>query len=83
MDFSEALKALKEGCAVRRPEWVGYLKAQFPDEHSANNQPYLYALCRAGERVPAHVNNLDMFADDWIVLTKAEESRVHALVNAK
>jgi len=66
--FSYALEALKNGGKVKRPHWVGYLQLQVPDEHSKMNRPYLYAVCKDGEIVPAVINNLDLLADDWEVV---------------
>lgn len=65
MDFSEALKFLKSGFKVKRPEWVGCLQLQRPDENSKMNQPYIYATCKGGQIVPAALNMLDVMAEDW------------------
>jgi len=66
MDFSEALRALKDGKRIKRPEWAGYLSLQVPDAHSKMNRPYVFATCKGGEVVPAVINMLDMMADDWL-----------------
>lgn len=68
MDFSEALVHLKIAAKIKRPEWGGYLILQNPDEQSKMNRPYIYAVCRGGEVVPAVLNNLDLMADDWEVV---------------
>ena len=65
MDFSNALRAMKEGKKVRRHSWGGHLAMQVPDENSKMNRPYLYAVCVGGEVVPALINDLDMMAEDW------------------
>lgn len=86
MNFSEALVELKAGKALTRQGWNGtgmFIKAQFPDENSANTRPYLFILCPAGstkqfnqdglknekdERIPWLCSQTDMFADDWILV---------------
>lgn len=65
MDFSQAFSALKSGSKIKRPSWAGYLILQVPDEHSKMNRPYIYAVCKDGEVVPAVLNNLDLMAEDW------------------
>lgn len=65
MNFSIALEWLKLGKRVKRPSWAGYLVIQRPDENSKMNRPYIYAVCKDGEVVPAVINMLDMMAEDW------------------
>ena len=67
MDFSSALLELKAGARIKRPSWEGYLLLQIPDEHSKMNRPYIYAVCKDGEVIPAVINQLDIMADDWQV----------------
>lgn len=69
MDFSDALRAMKQGKHVRRHSWGGYLALQVPDANSKMNRPYLYAVCVGGEVVPALINDLDMMAEDWEEVT--------------
>ena len=66
MTFSKALDSLKLGNTVKRPLWLGYLKLQVPDENSKMNHPYIYAVCKDGEIVPAVINMIDMMAEDWL-----------------
>lgn len=74
LEFSGALALIKGGAKVRRQGWNGvqaglsmFVQAQFPDENSANNQPYIYMV--AGEsRVPWNPSNLDLFAQDWVMV---------------
>jgi len=68
MDFSDALRIMKDGASVKRPSWEGYLLLQVPDVNSKMNCPYIYAVCKGGEVVPAVINMLDMMAEDWIRL---------------
>lgn len=68
MDFSSALTELKQRRNVKRFAWHGHLTLQVPDEHSKMNRPYIYAVCKGGEVVPAVINMLDMMAEDWEVV---------------
>lgn len=68
IDFSGALSLLKKGKKLKRADWVGYLELQKPDENSKMNRPYIYAVCKGGEVVPAVINMLDMMAEDWEVV---------------
>lgn len=68
LDFSAALREMKLGKKVRRFEWGGYIQIQRPDEHSKMSCPYIYAVCKGGEVVPAVINMLDMMAEDWEVV---------------
>ena len=72
MDFSCALTALKNGQRVKRPDWLGYLELQRPDEYSKMNHPYIFAVCKNGEVVPAVVNMIDMLAADWQIAAGIE-----------
>ena len=66
MKFEEALKALKEGKKIHKVGWKKdiYLAAQFPDEHSKMNHPYIY-ISLFGENTPYPPNFLNIFVDDW------------------
>lgn len=68
MDFSMALASLKDGMKVARFDWQGYLMLQRPDEHSKMNRPYIYAVTKNGEVVPAVINMIDMMAEDWMIV---------------
>jgi len=79
-DFSDALKAAKEGKSIRRSGWNGrgiFVKAQFPDENSKMNSPYLYidttglqSENSAAPRVctPWVPSQTDIMAEDWEVV---------------
>ena len=70
-NFSEALEALKRGFKVTRQGWNGkgmYLLAQFPDENSKMERPYIYIVPGEGFTVPWVASHADLFGDDWIVL---------------
>lgn len=69
--FSEALEALKKGFKVTRQGWNGkgmYLKAQFPDENSKMEKPYIYIFPGEGFTVPWVASQADLFGEDWIIL---------------
>lgn len=73
MDFSEALRRLKQGSQVARMGWNGkglLVEAQFPDEHSKMGNPYLFIDARAlgGERNPWVPSQTDLFATDWTLV---------------
>jgi hypothetical protein len=75
MDFSYALKALKEGRKVMREGWNGkdmWLELQTPDENSKMTLPYIYIEYPVGSapypqgcRVPWMASQTDMLASDW------------------
>lgn len=71
LDFSGALALMKSGGKVTRIGWNGaklgmsmFVAAQFPDENSANTNPYFYMVV-GSDRTPWHPSNLDLFATDW------------------
>lgn len=78
MDFSEALKHLKQGLQVSRTGWNGkglLVEAQFPDEHSKMGNPYLFIDARklGGERNPWVPSQTDLFAEDWFLVKEDED----------
>jgi hypothetical protein len=83
MDFSEALKYVKEGSRISRTGWNGkglWVELQKPDEHSKMTRPYLYLVSPKGstnqfgddvkdfERVPWLASQTDLLANDWNAL---------------
>lgn len=70
MDFSDALRAMKQGAHVRRHGWGGFLAVFMPADGDGFmfNRPFLYASCVGGEVVPALINDLDMMAEDWEIV---------------
>lgn len=74
--FSAALLWLKDGFTIKRSNWTGCLKLQIPDENSKMNQPYIYAICKDGEIVPATINMLDMLAEDWSLASPCKIPKV-------
>lgn len=66
--FEAAMLKLKGGAKVSRHGWNGsgmYIHAQFPDEHSKMEQPYLYIVPGKELTVPFVLTNRDIFQDDW------------------
>jgi len=57
-------KLTRAGWNGRKLDLAMYVAVQFPDENSANTNPYLYMQV-GNERTPWHPSNLDIFADDW------------------
>lgn len=69
--FESALYALKQGQTVTRRGWNGRemsLKAQYPDEGSANTLPYIYIILADGGRVPWLASQSDLFGEDWEIV---------------
>lgn len=79
MDFSWALRQLKEGKKVCRLGWNGkgiYIELQRPDEHSKMTQPYIYIVTTGLQTdnpnaprgvVPWLASQTDLMAEDWTV----------------
>jgi hypothetical protein len=75
MDFSEALRHLKDGKLIRRSGWNGkgmWLSLQIPDAHSKMTLPYVYIeypegsqAYPQGSRVPWLASQTDLLSDDW------------------
>lgn len=84
MDFSEALKLIKEGKKVSRIGWNGkgmFISGQFPDENSKMTSPYIFMTCPVGstkqfggesneseKRIPWLASQTDIFSADWEVV---------------
>ncbi len=70
-NFSEALVHLKNGRSLSRSGWNGknqFIKAQFPDENSKMNLPYIYISNVDSKLVPWIASQGDIFAEDWFVI---------------
>lgn len=68
LDFSEALKILKQGGKVWRDGWNGadqFLVLQSPDRHSKMTLPYIYIHTVQGDLVPWLASQTDMLSEDW------------------
>jgi hypothetical protein len=69
MDFSDALKELRNGKLLTRKGWNGngqYIALQTSDEHSKMTQPYLY-FTSGTTVVPWVASQTDLLNDDWEV----------------
>lgn len=74
MNFSDALKGIKAGMAMRRVGWNGkglYVAIHRPTDGGHMNLPFLFlgypddAPTTPGGRVPWHPSQTDILADDW------------------
>jgi hypothetical protein len=76
MTFSAALEELKAGKTVTRAGWAKSelnirVRAQYPDEHSANIRPYLYMI-KGEDRFPLDLSCESIFSDDWVLVEETE-----------
>ena len=69
MNFGNAFEEVKNGKAMRLPQWKENvkIKAQFPDENSKMTAPYLYVESRFG-CVPWKETMIEIFSKDWEVV---------------
>ena len=68
LDFSMALRALKNGQMVTREGWNGkgmWLALQRPDPASKMTLPYIYMRTAQGDYVPWLASQTDLLAEDW------------------
>jgi len=74
LNFSEALKVLKEGYRVSNKCWNGpgmYLELQRPDEHSKMGLPYIFINMPKehplypDKKVPWTPSQLDLMSEGW------------------
>lgn len=74
LDFSMALRALKNGDRVTRSGWNGkgmWLAVQRPDAASLMTLPYIYMRTAQGDLVPWLASQTDILADDWQIVPRA------------
>lgn len=76
MEFEEAIGHAKAGKTIRNRLWNAphTVRAQYPDKGSANTEPYFYMITARGQRIPWIPSFLDMFSEDWCVLTLPEHA---------
>ncbi|AID50500.1 hypothetical protein [Bacillus phage CP-51] len=69
MGYGTAFEEVKTGKGMRLPQWSPevVIRAQFPDEGSANTAPYLYVESRFG-RVPWKETVIEQFSEEWVVV---------------
>jgi len=80
-DFSDALLALKRGARLARAGWNGkgqWVQAQYPDEHSKMQLPYLYLHNAHGQLVPWVPSTGDLFAVDWVYAVQSDTFKLSA-----
>lgn len=68
MDFSEALKEIKDGEQVTREGWNGkgmWIAVEFDSD--TMTVPYIYIRNVRGDLIPWQPSQEDMFACDWII----------------
>ncbi|MFE3836915.1 DUF2829 domain-containing protein [Pseudogemmobacter sonorensis] len=71
LDFSMALRALKNGDRVSRAGWNGkgmWLSVQRPDPGSLMTLPYIYMRTAQGDMVPWLASQTDLLAEDWQIV---------------
>lgn len=67
MDFSEALKLLKDGYKMTRRYWNAphSIELQKPDEYSKMTEPYIFITTSSDQVLPWVASQADLLADDW------------------
>ena len=65
MDFSEALKLLKQGAVMRRASWSGN-KRIFLADRTEMILPYIRIVTKDGKFGVYTATNCDILADDWM-----------------
>ena len=69
MDFSEALKLLKQGATIRRDSWSGSKRIElFHDKNSDLFLPYIRIITKDNKIGVYTATNCDILANDWILL---------------
>lgn len=72
LQFEDAIKALKQGNRITRIDWLwvgDFHPYLFTNPHGTPDDPCFYKQFRKDAYSPYwSPTNIDMFADDWIVL---------------
>ena len=69
MDFSEALKLLKQGATIRRDSWSGSKRIMLiQDKNSDSFLPYIRIITKDNKIGVYTATNCDILADDWMLL---------------
>lgn len=78
LDFSAALKALRDGKRLTRSGWHGkgqFIVLQVPDEHSKMTEPYIYiewptygGAYPQRSRVTWTASTVDLLSVDWEIV---------------
>ena len=69
MDFSEALKLLKQGATIRRDSWSGSKRIELiSDKNSDLLLPYIRIITKDNKIGVYTATNCDILANDWVLL---------------
>ena len=69
MDFSEALKLLKQGATLRRDSWSEDKRIELLyDKNSDLFLPYIRIITKDNKISVYTATNCDILADDWVLL---------------
>ena len=69
MDFSEALKLLKQGATLRRDSWSESKHIELiHDKNSDSFLPYIRIITKDNKIGVYTATNCDILADDWVLL---------------
>ena len=67
MEFSEALKLLKQGAVMRRPSWSGTKRiVLMAGSADLEILPYIGIVTKDGKYGVYTATNCDILADDWM-----------------
>ena len=76
MDFSEALKLLKEGAIIRRASWSGHkhIMLIYPYKPDVILLPYI-AIATKDNKVGVYTaTNCDILANDWEIIRQDKDN---------
>lgn len=65
MDFSEALKLLKQGKVLRRTSWSGTKRIILVEGCLESHLPYIRIITKDNKYGVYTATNCDILADDW------------------
>ena len=66
MDFSEALKLLKQGAVMRRASWSGTKRIALVEGCKNLELPYIRIITKDDKYGVYTATNCDILADDWM-----------------
>lgn len=66
MDFSEALKLLKQGATIRMTNWSGTKRIILVNNSEGMTLPYIKIITKDGNTGVYTDTNCDILADDWV-----------------
>jgi hypothetical protein len=69
-NFGQAIEKMKNGHYVARQRWLTgtWIHIESPDNNSKMKYPYIYMRDIHGLLFPWNPNNIDMLAEDWMVV---------------